>query len=266
MKATAFILTIMLWLIQIVASPDLSSRVAYAAPATSTYVGAIIYTDTTWTATGSPYYVIGNVQVPSGVTLTIEPGVTVRFLGAYELLVKGRILANGTDTAPITLTTEGGALGATLLRFVDTNLALSQLSYIKLQEASQALQLGTGNTGNLTLTAVEINNSAVHTAGGTSANSLILSHATISGTLVQGDYPSSGPIVIQNATITNSRLTSDSYAQGITLQDATVSQSVFSIGCCSAKIRLDQHQTEREADRKKCREECRLLSHRMAAP
>ena len=43
----------------------------------------------TWQKSLNPYLVTGNIQVPAGVTLTIEPGVEVRYSGAYEILVQG---------------------------------------------------------------------------------------------------------------------------------------------------------------------------------
>ena len=45
--------------------------------ATSSQVGGIINSDTVWTMDHSPYTVTKTVQIPEGVRLTIEPGVTV---------------------------------------------------------------------------------------------------------------------------------------------------------------------------------------------
>jgi parallel beta-helix repeat protein len=79
-----------------------SPPVQAARPA-STNVGGVI-TDTTWTAAGSPYIVTAPITLTAGYTLTIEPGVEVRFdTGAY-LRVEGLLIARGLTTQPITLT------------------------------------------------------------------------------------------------------------------------------------------------------------------
>jgi hypothetical protein len=65
----------------------------------ATPVAGIISSET-WTAAGSPYVFTAPVGIPEGVTLTIEPGVTVT-LGTYDLLVNGTLRAIGTTAAPI---------------------------------------------------------------------------------------------------------------------------------------------------------------------
>jgi hypothetical protein len=62
----------------------------------ATDVAGIINSDTTWTKANSPYSLTGHVGVGSGVTLTIEPGVTVN-LGAYFLQVSGTLYARGSS-------------------------------------------------------------------------------------------------------------------------------------------------------------------------
>jgi PKD repeat protein len=58
-------------------------------------------TDTTWDLAGSPYYITSNVQIASGVTLTIEPGVEViTSQGSFH--VWGTLNAIGTDSNKIT--------------------------------------------------------------------------------------------------------------------------------------------------------------------
>ena len=66
----------------------------------ATDVGGIISADTTWTSAGSPYNIIADIQVADGVTLTIEPGVTVN---NGQILVWGTIYAIGTNISKINL-------------------------------------------------------------------------------------------------------------------------------------------------------------------
>ncbi len=75
-----------------------------AAASADTYVSGIISGDTTWTQSGSPYIVTGNILVNNGVTLTIEPGVTVKFDSGTGLQVDGTLIARGTDTDNIIFT------------------------------------------------------------------------------------------------------------------------------------------------------------------
>ena len=59
--------------------------VGIGSTAGATEVSGLIDINTTWTVSNSPYIVVGSVNVASGVTLTIEPGVEVKFDGVYEL-------------------------------------------------------------------------------------------------------------------------------------------------------------------------------------
>ena len=75
-----------------------------ASPSGSANVGGLIGADTTWTAANSPYIVTSSVLVQQGVTLTIEPGVEVRFNAGLTLQVNGELIARGTEATPIVFT------------------------------------------------------------------------------------------------------------------------------------------------------------------
>ncbi len=70
---------------------------------TETWGTQIISTDTTW-VTGKTYNVVGNIRVAEGVTLTIQPGVAVRFAQNVGLRVDGTLIADGTESQPIRFT------------------------------------------------------------------------------------------------------------------------------------------------------------------
>src|SRR5258706_397178 len=75
-----------------------------------TNVSGGIYTNTTWTLAGSPYIVTGNVVVFPGNTLTIDPGVTVRFDDQQYLEIRqATLVATGTITDSITFTSNNPA-------------------------------------------------------------------------------------------------------------------------------------------------------------
>jgi len=96
-----------------------------------------------WSVANSPYTVVGAVQVLVGSTLTINPGVTVKYAGAYQIYIQGTLIANGTVGSPIIFgsTSAGVSSGATMLKFEGTNLSNSQLSFVQMSDAAKAIML-----------------------------------------------------------------------------------------------------------------------------
>jgi len=82
----------------------------------ATLVSGPIISDQAWTRAGSPYVVAGDVVVEEGATLTIEPGVDVRFRPApaaadgephgRSIRVRGALVAVGTKRSPIRFQSE----------------------------------------------------------------------------------------------------------------------------------------------------------------
>jgi hypothetical protein len=123
-----------------------------------TKVGGPIVQDTIWTSAGSPYIVVMNAGVEKSVTLTIEPGVTVKFDGEFFLEVSGTLIARGTAANPITFTSNKpekkpgdwqgikflkGSVGA---NFDDQGNYLdgSILEYCKIEYGGRAISYGGG--------------------------------------------------------------------------------------------------------------------------
>jgi hypothetical protein len=73
-----------------------------------TLVGGIISENTNWTEWDSPYLITSTIEVPAGVTLTIEPGASALMSGsgAYVFIVRGTVFAHGYPGEMITL--DGG--------------------------------------------------------------------------------------------------------------------------------------------------------------
>ena len=69
-----------------------------------------VYSNTTWSLSGSPYIITGTVTVFPGVTLTIQPGVTVSFSTNAQLEIRqAALIALGTSSDSITFTSNGAS-------------------------------------------------------------------------------------------------------------------------------------------------------------
>ena len=95
----------------------------------STTINAgVISADTTWTLAGSPYVVTGFVQVygtpTAPVTLTIEPGVVVKFIAGAGMQIgystsQGALIARGTSANRILFTRSGTSGNWSTITFND---------------------------------------------------------------------------------------------------------------------------------------------------
>ncbi|MEM2972202.1 MAG: PKD domain-containing protein [Candidatus Bathyarchaeia archaeon] len=70
----------------------------------ATYVEGFITQDTVWTLVDSPFVVSNDLTILEDATLTIEPGVEVRFGGSFSITVEGRLVAEGLQHKPIKFT------------------------------------------------------------------------------------------------------------------------------------------------------------------
>lgn len=75
----------------------------------ATNVGDTMSSDQHWTLSGSPYLVqernpVNGILFPVGTTLTIDPGVVVKFQRNAQMLIGGTLIANGTSDQPIIFT------------------------------------------------------------------------------------------------------------------------------------------------------------------
>ena len=56
-------------------------------------MSGVISSNITWTLANSPYTVTGNILVNVGVTLTIEPGVSINVSGQFYIDIDGVLIA-----------------------------------------------------------------------------------------------------------------------------------------------------------------------------
>jgi len=96
---------------------------------TLTTASSVVYppaTITTQTWTNDKIYVINKeTGIPTGETLTIQPGTEIRFDGEYSFVVAGELIADGTEEQPIIFTSykeNPGAGDWGSIRFLDSSI------------------------------------------------------------------------------------------------------------------------------------------------
>jgi MYXO-CTERM domain-containing protein len=138
-----------------------------------TQVSGAITTPTTWTVAGSPYVMTADVVVQVGATLTIEPGVEVQGTNAesgdVELVVRGGLVASGTEAAPILFRARNSETAGAWegLRFEST--ATATLQHVRILHADFPLEFANPTAANFTLDGITIRkfaSRAINAAGG----------------------------------------------------------------------------------------------------
>jgi hypothetical protein len=131
------------WLYSGTTAPEeITAEITVGSP-TGTEVSGPIDTDTTWTQAGSPYIVVGHVTVGALATLTIEPGVTVKFDGNYYLQINGELLAQGSEGSEILFTSNqtNPAAGNWQGIYLNGALASSRLIYCRIEYSQYGVKL-----------------------------------------------------------------------------------------------------------------------------
>ena len=185
-----------------------------------------ITTNTTWTmnnGTGDGVYIIDittdSLIVESGVTLTVEPGVQVRFRSDAYFLVKGTINATGTATDSIIFTIDRTASSAGEwggIKLLGYNSNANKLIYCR-------IEYGDADNTDFTAPLEENNGGGIFCAPGISSSTEI-KHCTIQ---YNSAFEAGGAIfILGSPTVESNRIrnnTAGQFAGGIGIQGTSVS-------------------------------------------
>lgn len=104
---------------------------------------AQITKNTTWQKSGSPYIIEENVLVQAEASLIIEPGVQVLFRGRFSIVVKGSLLASGTESENIIFTVLDSNIPQNWNKILLEGYSPSRLEWCRISKASNGIHIQT---------------------------------------------------------------------------------------------------------------------------
>ncbi len=149
--------------------------------------GGGLITNSTWRA-GANWEILGSVTQPVNGTLTIAPGLIIRFASATRLQIDGKLMAIGTDVNPITFTSNAATPAPGNWRSIYFGATADPTSRISYATVSY------GGATDLGAIAVYKNYSSIY---------MNIDHVTVSYSVSSGIYINAGIVMLESATITN---------------------------------------------------------------
>jgi len=213
----------------------LSGTIVYG----DTPASGVITSDTTWTKANSPYVVVGNIGVEKNTTLTVEPGVQVNVAGAYYIGIKGRIIANGTETEPIVFTSLNQSSnyydwqGIQFITDIGTPAQTwsgSLFNFVEISHAKFGIIANMGFSSSEPV--ITITNSVFHTLGyeaiNIQFNSIISSNYITNLNLgTGGENVQNSAIIVGNGTTVSGNIIENSKSKGIIGGVGTVAYNIL---------------------------------------
>lgn len=206
---------------------------------------------TTWTVANSPYYITARATVERGNTLTIEPGVIVKFDDGASLTVAGNLVADGTADDAIVFTSlkddsyggdTNGDGTATSPTFQDWNGVVfawqrvaptGQFDYVTMQygggeENSGMLAL---NSGNITISHSTFRYSAYASVYAYEPTNLAIDHTEFDVTGSSGAYTMVGVGTVSTSSFIGGELDA---SEMVAVTDNTFTGADYAISLISA--------------------------------
>ena len=121
----------------------------------------------TWLQSGSPYLIEGEITIPNGETLTIDPGCLIEFQGCFGIGINGKLHAIGTAQDSIKFSIADINLGWNGLQFSNTTpeMGLSILDFVEVCH-SQSSAIYCYNVTNIIVSNSYIHNNQASGCGG----------------------------------------------------------------------------------------------------
>lgn len=171
----------------------------------ATYVEGHIAQETTWALSDSPFVVSKDLIVDPGVTLTISPGVEVRFGGDFALTVAGKLSAVGATDRMITFTSNKlQPLAGDWNSIVFNSSTPSTIAYCSVRYAINGITIKNGS--------VEIRNSRISDNSESGIYATGANQATIRENTIQSnkngvtlEYSASGVNINHNSMFSNTQ-------------------------------------------------------------
>jgi uncharacterized protein YjdB len=229
-----------------VLSEGVSAGVSVTVKENGTVVSGVVQTSARWTKEGSPYRLLGAVQIAQVATVVVDPGVEVWYSDSSSLLLAGSIEAVGTKADSIFFVPESNkqnASNATGLRFLGSaNLGASKFKFIVMRGLNSGITVPYAASSSLIIDSSSLGSplrARGDNDGGVRGTGDFIVRASTVRTKVVAEYPNPVKIAFIASSIVASEFIVGAYAtRGIDIINSFVDSSTFRLGCCSSNLTI----------------------------